>query len=185
MASAPTSTSVVEQWPELPERKGYEYLEGTWVKIPMANPSTRLAFNLLRPLADFVDENELGEVFPHEFGYQIWPNFPRRYRKPDGSFISRERLLGMSLDDPLAHVAPDLAIEVISPTDRGSDIEEKVQAYFDAGVRLVWVVYPKTRSVNVYRADGSAFRLVGDSTLSGEDIVPGFTIELSDLFGLR
>jgi Uma2 family endonuclease len=182
MALAPTSTPAAEGWPELPERKGYEYLEGTWVKLHMGNLSTELAFKLVRRLADFVDAENLGKVYPHEFAYQIWPNAPRRYRKPDGSFISWERLTPEAADQPFAHIAPDLAIEVVSPGDRGSDIEEKVQAYFDAGVRLVWVLFPKTRSVHVYRADGSAVRLVGDATLTGEDVVPGFSVKVSELF---
>lgn len=77
---------------------------------------------------------------------------------------------------------PDLVIEVISPTDRWSDVDEKVQEYFDAGVRLVWVLDPRTRSVLACRDDGSALRLVGEAILGGEDVVPGFAVRVSDLF---
>lgn len=174
--------STLERWPDLPDRKGYEYLDGRWVRIPLGNESNDIAAQLFRKLADFTERKKLGRAFAHEFGYQIWPNHPARYRKPDGSFIAQHRLTGSEGREPLAHTAPDLAIEVISPSGRGWDVEEKVQEYFDAGVRLVWVVYPRRRSVLVNREDGTAVRLVGDAVLSGEDIIPGFKVKASELF---
>ena len=182
MAAAPVSTTVLERFPTLPDREGYEYLDGRWVKIPMGNESVSLSARLFRLLADFGERAGVGVAFPHEFGYQIWPDAPQRYRKPDGSFISRERLTGTELGEPHSNVPPDLAIEVISPNDRGADIDVKVREYLDAGVLLVWVIYPKSRSVHIYRADGTSGRLTDDSTLSGESIVPGFSIPVRELF---
>ena len=78
--------------------------------------------------------------------------------------------------------APDLAIEVVSPDDRCSEIEENVREYVSAGTRLVWVFNPATRTLHVYRADGSVSRLTEKDSLKGEDILPGFSLSLRTLF---
>lgn len=136
-------------------------------------------------LLKFVERTGLGEVHAHEFSYQVWPDHPRHYRKPDGSFISKGRLTGAELNEPHSNVAPDLAIEVISPSDLGSDIEDKIREYFDAGVRVVWVVYPKTRSVHVIQDDGRSARLTESQTLDGGDVLPGFTLPVREIFERR
>ena len=182
MAAAPVSTTVLERFPTLPDREGYEYLDGRWVKIPMGNESAFIAGELFATVREFVRRERLGVAMPPDTGYQIWPDAPYRYRRPDASFISRERLTGTELGEPHSNVPPDLAIEVISPNDRGADIDVKVREYLDAGVLLVWVIYPKSRSVHIYRADGTSGRLTDDSTLSGESIVPGFSIPVRELF---
>ncbi len=82
----------------------------------------------------------------------------------------------------MVNVAPDLVIEAISRNDKGEEMEGKVQEYFDAGVRLIWLLYPKTRTVHVIHADGRALRLTANATLSGEAVVPGFAVLVGDLF---
>jgi Uma2 family endonuclease len=78
--------------------------------------------------------------------------------------------------------APDLAVEVLSPSDRILDLQQKVRDYLDAGARLVWLVAPQAQTVTVYRADGSAQLLRDQDTLGGEDVLPGLSIPLSDVF---
>jgi Uma2 family endonuclease len=104
-------------------------------------------------------------------------------RRADVSFIRRERYSWDQLThDGFMTLAPDLAVEVVSPNDYGREIEEKVDDYLRAGVPLVWVVYPEIRVVHVYRGDGTAGRFRGADELSGEDVLPGFRCKVDDLF---
>lgn len=81
-----------------------------------------------------------------------------------------------------AELAPDLVVEVVSPSDRAIEVSEKALMWADAGVRLVWIVDPRTRTVTVYRPDGAVSLLRGASELDGEDVLPGFRLPLADLF---
>lgn len=78
--------------------------------------------------------------------------------------------------------APDLAVEVVSPSDTSQDVQAKVSEYLSAGTRLVWVIYPKTRNVVEYRPGGTARVLSEEDFLDGGDVVPGFRCRVGDLF---
>jgi len=167
----------------LPDRdKVYELVDGQLVEKPMGFRSSRIAGRLCQTLANYCDVKRLGWVLPQETSYQCFPSAPNRVRKPDGSFIRRERL---PLDqEPEGHcrLAPDLAIEVSSPNDEFDDLEERVSEYLTVGVRLVWVVSPVGQRVFVHRAAGPGAILRADDELSGEDVLPGFRCPVRDLF---
>ena len=95
-------------------------------------------------------------------------------------YISKARL--PSLPVGTLTIAPDIAFEVVSPTDEAETLDTKIGEYFSAGVRLVWVLYPQTKSVYVYRPGELPARLGPDGTLSGEDVLPGFSVPVRDLF---
>ena len=92
-----------------------------------------------------------------------------------------ERLPGGQTPDGFGDFSPDLAVEIISPGDRLTDVEEKVQLYIGHGTQLVWVVNPKLQRATVYRPDGSARVLQGQDSLDGEDVLPGFACPLADI----
>ena len=96
----------------------------------------------------------LGWVAGADASYQCFPAAARQVRKPDASFIRIDRL--PAGEEPEGHcpIAPDLAVEVVSPNDLYSEVEEKVDDYLAAGVRLVWVIDPPTRTAHVHRAGG-------------------------------
>jgi Uma2 family endonuclease len=98
------------------------------------------------------------------------------------AFVRRERLPSADAAPGYFQGAPDLAVEIISPNDRYTDVDEKVAEWLGAGTRLVFVVNPRRRSVAVYRADGSVSVLGMDDTLDGEDVVPGWSLAIGDLF---
>ena len=135
-----------------------------------------------RLIADFAEPHGLGWAFPADCGYQCFPDAPDKVRKPDASFIQRGRLPGEQLHEGHVRIAPDLAVEVVSANDLFDEVEIKVGEYLGAGVRLVWVVNPRTRTGQVYRADGSVTRLREGDELSGEDVLPGFRCRVHDLF---
>jgi Uma2 family endonuclease len=98
-------------------------------------------------------------------------------------FVSRERLDDdKEPDTGFLLVVPDLVAEVVSRHDGAVDLQTKVEEYLSAGVRLVWALYPDTRQVHVRRLDRSSTILNPDDKLSGEDILPGFEVTVSELF---
>jgi Uma2 family endonuclease len=101
-------------------------------------------------------------------------------RSPDAAFVRRERL--PELSDHFVPVAPDLAVEVLSPSDRMADALGKVAMYLQAGVQLVWLVDPAARVVTVFRPDGPPKILGQSDALDGGDLLPGLTIPLAEIF---
>jgi Uma2 family endonuclease len=145
--------------------------------------SDQIAGRLFQRLANFCDEHPLGwALLPNSGGFQGFPDSPRLVRKPDVAFVRYGRFPGEQLPPGHAHLAPDLAAEVISPNDLYEDVNEKVEEYLRAGVRLIWVISPRNYTIHVYRANGSAFVLREGEELDGEDVVPGFRCPVRDLF---
>jgi Uma2 family endonuclease len=135
-----------------------------------------------RRLADYVDARRLGKVVVGDVGFVLaLPSDPERVRAPDVAFISTGRLPDGRLPQGVIRGAPDLAVEVLSPSENPVEVQQKVRDYLEAGARLVWVVAPRARSATVYRPDGSARLVREPESLDGEDVVPGLAIALADL----
>lgn len=140
-------------------------------------PGTRhgvISMNLAFELANHVRQRGLGLVFAQDTGFKIASD-PDTVRAPDVAFVSSERA-GAIPARGYAELAPDLLAEVLSPDDRPAAVLEKVAGWLGAGVRLVWVIDPERREATVYRADG---KVAVVQTLDGEDVLPGFSCELS------
>ena len=105
-------------------------------------------------------------------------------RAPDVAFVARERYPN-GLPKEFVDGPPDIAVEVVSPSDTHAEVMVKVGEYLDAGARLVWVVSRGTRSVTVHRPDGTAHTLRGDDILSGEDVLPSFEIRVGELLSVE
>lgn len=103
-------------------------------------------------------------------------------RFPDGSFIRSGRLPDNVLPRGHVRVVPDLVLEVVSPNDLAWEVDLKVTEYLQAGVPLVWVCYPDTRTVSIYRVQGQVTRLGVGDLLSDAEILPGFTCPVADVF---
>jgi Uma2 family endonuclease len=130
-------------------------------------------------LGNFVEERGLGHVFINDTGFVSERN-PDTVRGPDVSFWSKERL--PVVPEGYIEIPPDLATEVVSPSDHFSRIWKKVREYLDKGVRLIWVIDPFDRSVTVYRALKDLDILTETETLDGNDVVPGFSCRVAVLF---
>lgn len=137
---------------------------------------------LLARLSVFAHQTGFGRVFPSEVGYQCFPDDPEKVRKPDVSFVCKGRLPGGRIPRGHVRIAPDLAVEVISPGDLYYEVSSKVHQYLAAGITLAWVVDPETRTIEVRRADGSATVLTEADELSGESVLPGFRCPVKELF---
>lgn len=123
-----------------------------------------------------------GLLFPADQGYVCFPHRPRLVRKPDVSFVRNGRFPNDRPPRGFARLAPDLAVEVISPNDTYYEVEDKLNDYLLVGVPLVWVVNPDMRTVHAYTADGTIRRFTAEQELTGEPLFPGFRVRVADLF---
>lgn len=136
-----------------------------------------------RRIVDHVDQHGSGEVAVGDVGFVLsLPTDPERVRAPDIGFVGRQRLPEGRRRQGFFVGAPDLAVEVLSPSDDPVEVQQKVRDYLEAGTRLVWIAAPEARTVTVYRPDGSARLLREHESLDGEDVLPGLTIPLSEIF---
>ena len=135
---------------------------------------------ILGELIAFVRGNNLGEVLGSSAGY-VLSRDPDTVREPDVSFLSTERFKGQDLDAFLEG-APDLAVEVLSPSNTAAEMRAKMEDYFGADCRVVWIVDPLRKSVVIHRPDGSSIVLTEDDTLVDEDLLPGFSLKIGEIF---
>jgi Uma2 family endonuclease len=166
----------------MPDGDKYELVDGNLVECKMGAESCYIAGIIFALLYPHCKTNRLGRLFPADASYQCFPGEPGKVRKPDVSFIRLGRLVGERIPKGHIQVPPDLAVEVISPNDLASEVNEKVKEYLSARVSLVWVVDPGPRTVMVYHADGSARCLQENDELTGETIIPSFHCRVGDLF---
>ncbi len=154
----------------------YEYIKGELIPMPPTSVEHGyISVNLSSLLHLYVRENQLGRVLS-ETGFRVG----ERVLIPDIAFISTDRIpIDPSKASP---VPPDLAVEVVSPTDILQRIQDKVFAYLEAGTQLVWVLEPRAKSVTVYRSETDITTLTRNDTLSGEDVVEGFSCQVAKLF---
>ncbi len=162
--------------------KSYELVCGELVEQKIGFRSSLVSGQLLVFLYIHCQREQLGWVLPADTGYQCFPDDPNKVRKPDVSFVRAGRLPFEDAPEGWATVAPDLAVEVISPNELFKAVLIKVREYLAAGVRLVWVIDPATQTVHVYRHDGRGNILTSEDHLSGEDVVAGFDCRVADLF---
>ncbi len=161
----------------------FEWIDGQLKEKPhMGAKANRIAAILIRLLDAYTTAHQLGFVLAPECGYKIFPRNPKKVRKPDVTFVARGRMPNNEFPDGHMTVAPDLEVEVISPNDLAEEIDARVADYLAAGVRLMWIIYPASRSVWVIRRDGTAARLTEAQELSGEDVISGFTCPVRALF---
>lgn len=168
--------------PDGNDGKEYELVEGKLVEM-QKGPSAghgNIIIKLGRYLDTFVSEKNLGFV-SSDIAFVIDPvNRPNTVRRPDVAYVNTE-----SYDQDSAFIGrPDLAVEVVSPSDKWSDVIAKVAEYQAAKVPLVWVVELWTRTVQVYRLEnGLLYQVVWpDAELDGENVLPGFKLKVSDIF---
>jgi len=165
----------------MPEGKSYELVGGQLEERNMGIESSWIGNRIGSRLDRFCEEHKLGWALSAESGYQCFPHDPGLVRRPDVSFVKTGRFPGDVLPKGWAKIPPDLVVEVLSPNDLVYKLEEKLSDYRKVGVPLIWVINPESRTVMVYRRDGSISRLQDDDELSGEDVVPGFRCPIREI----
>ncbi|MBI2759952.1 MAG: Uma2 family endonuclease [Chloroflexi bacterium] len=168
--------------PDPEDGNRYELLRGRLVCMAAASPrSNVIAFRTMWRVQEFVNANDLGVCGGSEAGFRLTDR-PDTFREPDGWFIRKERIPAGGVPDTFWTIAPDLVVEVLSPTDRSGPIAQRVGDYLAAGTPLVWVIDPSKRSAAIFRGDTFLPTLVtADGILDGEDVLPGFSLKLADV----
>ena len=159
----------------------YELVDGQLVERTVSLISSDVAINVLIQMGGYVQRNNLGRKLNTELGIRINPADPDHTRRADGGFISWERLR-TSGDASFLLVPPDLVVEVVSPSDIMSLVFAKVEEWLEHGVRVVWLVIPEQRRVEVHRLGQRPILLLGDDEITSEDILPGFRCSISAFF---
>jgi Uma2 family endonuclease len=160
----------------------YELIRGELKKMARAGHwHGRIAINVTTPLDQHVRAHNLGAIYAAETGFKLASN-PDVVRAPDVAFIRRERVEEVGNAEGYWPGAPDLAVEVVSPSDTYTDVQEKVCDWLEAGTRMVIVVMPRRRAVTVYRSLTDIAVLTENDMLDGGDVVPGWIMPVRDLF---
>jgi Uma2 family endonuclease len=158
-----------------------ELIDGRIVRMnPTGMQHGDIVIALGSALRDFVRKHQLGRVVGGEVGIYTRRE-PDRVRAADIAFVSRERLVDKSLKGFLK-VAPELVVEIISPTDRWQNMRDKLEEYFAIGVHRVWIVEPDNRDVLVYSASTEMRKFGEGDMLMGEGVLDGFTLAIAELF---
>ena len=160
----------------------YELVKGELIRMsPTGHEHGVVAMNIAGPLHQHVKSNNLGAVYAAETGFMIEENSDT-VRAPDVACVQTSRINEAGKVQGYWRGAPDLAVEVVSPSDTVANIEGKVADWLQAGARMVWVVSPKLRTVAVYRSLTEIVMLTEKDTLEGGDCVPGFQVAVAEIF---
>ena len=184
MAAEHTATQPVtaQELHQLPAGGRYALVKGELRKMPPAGREHgSIAMHVGASLYQFVTTQGLGSVYAAETGFLLATN-PDTVLAPDAAFVRSDRLAQIADVAGFIPGAPDLAVEVISPSDTYTEVEEKVTLWLQHGTRMVIVVNPRRRSVTVYRPDRPVLFLSEQDELSGDDVVPGWSVRVRDLF---
>lgn len=177
---SPARTITDEELLQLPKNGNkYEVVKGQLVMSTGAGfRHENIVGELVTRLRSFANERRLGLVLPSNLLY-VLPSGNRR--GPDVSFIAADRVAALPPDTVFPRIAPDLAVEVLSPSDDPERVLQKVGEYLRSGVRLVWVIDPENRRAVIHRALSSVEQINQDGELDGEDVLPGFSCPLAEL----
>ena len=160
----------------------YELLAGELITMsPAGWKHGVVAGDLNAILGHFVRQHKLGRIFGAETGFLLERD-PDTVRAPDASFIHRDHLPSEDPAEAYWPGSPDLAAEVLSPSESVAGVEKKVKDWFDGGALLVWVVDPEKRNVAVFRSAEDVTMLDEDDELDGGDVVPGFRCRVAEVF---
>lgn len=161
----------------------YELIDGVLVRKPMSSFESLLSMRLVTILNLFVLPRKLGWILGEAGMLRLWPG---RIRIPDVSYISRAQTVDGNYprNQPIADLFPDLAVEVLSPSNTAEEMEEKLSDYFQSGTRLVWIIDPATKTAEAWTAVDQQTAIPADGLLTGEPVLPGLSIPLAKVFDI-
>ena len=181
-----------EEFLRMPNQKGFELIDGEIVachgepgESRVSSLSSWVGGELFAQIHAFCKGKEIGWVFPADSGFQCFPDRPKNVRKPDLSFVKSGDMTWDQITDGWLKVVPNLVVEVVSPNDRASKLERKIERFLQAGVPLLWIIYPDVRIVRIIRGDGSTANLRDGDEISGEDVIPGCSCPVASIFPPR
>ena len=156
----------------------YELVNGEVLVSPVNWLHTKIATKIVHIFATFLEQSPVGEVFCDNLGI-VLPN--KNLRSPDVTFIRFEKLPA-EFPQTFAQVVPDLAVQILSPSDSPSQMAAKIGEFLECGVTLVWVVDPERKTATVYRSISDTKQYSSDDVITAEPILPGFSCPVSRFF---
>jgi Uma2 family endonuclease len=176
----PTPGEATERDLLKPDGRLCELVDGILVEKTTGSVESMLTIELAALLVAFVKQHRLGIVLGAGGMLRLMPGL---VRLPDIAFISWDRLPGRRAPTtPILDLAPDLAVEVLSRANTKAEMKRKLREYFDAGVRLVWLIDPRTRTALVHTSPKASTKLGEGQSLDGGNVLPGFAVPLGELF---
>lgn len=157
----------------------YELVKGELRVSPAGLRHEKIGMRLGQLLLNFAEQHRLGDVYGSSAGFKL-PNGD--VRSPDVSFMRADRLPDGQAPEGFAEFLPDLAIEIVSPTDRAPEIAEKIGEYLTHGVQMVWLVEPRHQTITVYRSMTDVMTLHAADELRGDPVLPGFSCRVQQVF---
>ena len=184
MSATSTALMTAEELMQLPDDGfRYELINGELEKMPSPGPPHgRIAFRLSVLLGNFILGHDLGEGFGNDTGFKLTSN-PDTVLAPDLAFVTNENYREGSKTEGYWPGPPDLAVEVLSPSDHPGKVKQKISRWFNHGVRQLWIVDPRQKSVSVYRSESDITTFSGSEYLEAQDLFPGLRISLDKIFG--
>ncbi len=172
----------IEEFEAMPLEGRWELIDGELVEMtPSADESSSIAATIIGFLAPHVRAHRLGRVYAPDGGFVIFPDRPT-VRVPDVAFVRADRAPQGEARKHFPRLAPDLVVEVLSPSDRTSEVVAKLEMYQEAGVPLIWLVDPDRMTVTVISSGAPTVVLHLDDTLDGGDVLPGFRVPVAEIF---
>ena len=165
-----------------PDHMRHELVRGELTTMPPTSDEHGVrTLRLSIRIGVYVENHDLGVAFGAETGFLIARN-PDTVRALDCAFVSKERMAKQGLTGKFYPAAPDLAVEVLSPSDSAGEVLEKIDEWLEAGTRLVWVVDPARKTVAVHAPNRPTAKRRLTDTLEGEYVLPGFTLAVAEIF---
>lgn len=172
----------VEEFEAMSLEGSWELINGEMVEVsPTAEESSAISATIVGMLWSFVHARRLGRLYTAEGGVVLFPD-RATVRAPEVAFVRADRVPHGEARKRFARLAPDLVVEVLSPTDRTTEVIAKIEMYREAGVPLIWLVDPEVQTVTVIAAGTPTMVLRATDTLDGGDILPGFSVSVADIF---
>lgn len=177
-----THMMTIEEFAAISRPGRFDLIRGELLEMaPAGGEHGEVAAEIGRLIGNFVVEHQLGRLYAAETGFIISES-DSTVLAPDVAFVEASRVPPREERRGFVPIAPDLVVEVVSPSDRVTEVNDKVTTYLEAGVNLVWVVEPVRQRVTVYTPDRRARLLIGGDHLDGGDVLPGFSLPLVDIF---
>ena len=171
----------IDEFSRHSERNRSELVGGQLVERWVGARAGSIVSNIAAILGPYLKSRKLGTLYSSRAGYAFLAA-EQTLRFPDASFVSKGRLPDGKVPEGYFHLAPDFAVEVVSPNDGGCEIQEKVEEYLAAGTRAVAVIYPRAEVVLVFHADGRVLKFTTSMTLEIPELFPAFGCPVAELF---
>ena len=172
----------IEAFATFPREGRWELIDGEPVEMsPSADESSSVGATILGLLWSHVRPRGLGRLYGSDGGVVLFPD-RHTVRVPDVAFVQADRMPQGQARKSFPRLAPDLVVEVLSLSDRTSEVVAKLEMYQEAGVRLIWLVDPDAMTVTVIASGKSTRVLQSNDTLDGGDVLPGFTVPVAEIF---